>query len=147
MFALKSSVRCRHLECLYKSFILPHLEYGGIIFDSANRSLLAKLDQVHYRAALLVSGCITGTNSQKVLKCLDWTTLECRRNEKKVILIYDVIHNNAPSYVQDVFNVYRCTHVQRLVRNQRVFAILVNTSSKLRKLTVCSSIVSWENLL
>jgi hypothetical protein len=68
------------------SCILPHLEYGAIIFDSANQGLLGQLDKLHYRAALTVSGCIQGTNTQKVLRCLDCMSLEDRRKEKKMFL-------------------------------------------------------------
>jgi hypothetical protein len=64
------------------SYILPHLEYGAIIFDSANQNLLGQLDKIHYRAALAVSDCIPGTNTHKVLRCLDWMTLGERRRKK-----------------------------------------------------------------
>jgi hypothetical protein len=58
-------VKSKHLELINMSFIIPHLEYGSVIFDSANQSLINKLDQIHYRAALLVSGCIQGTSKIK----------------------------------------------------------------------------------
>jgi hypothetical protein len=54
-------------------------------------NILAKLDQIHYRAALIVSGCIWGSNCSKVLNwCLDWMTLQQRRAVKKAVLMYDV---------------------------------------------------------
>jgi hypothetical protein len=34
--AHEKTVRSRHLEIIYMSYILPHLEYGAVIFDSAN---------------------------------------------------------------------------------------------------------------
>ena len=146
LIALKASVRSKHLEQLYKCFILPHLEFGAIVFDSANLSFLAKLDQVHYRAALLVSGCMRGTSAIKVLKCVDWATLDQRRSEKKLVLMYDVTNFNAPSYVQDIFQQYRNVPAQRVLRHHRDFVVPVNTSVKFRKSTVFSSITLWENL-
>jgi hypothetical protein len=143
---LKMSVKSKHLERMYKAFILPHLEYGGIIYDSANQSLLAKLEQVQYRAALIVSGCIKGTNNQKVLKCLDWMKLEKRRDEKKLVLMFDVTHSNTPSYVQEAFNKYRNLHANRRLRNHRNFLIPTNASTLRRKSTVCSSIKLWDCL-
>jgi hypothetical protein len=69
--ALKATVQSRHLEKIYMSFVLPHLEYGSILFDSSSQNLLGQLDKIHYRAAVRISGCILGS-TQKVLKCLDW---------------------------------------------------------------------------
>jgi hypothetical protein len=140
------SVKSKHLERMYKAFILPHLEYGGIIYDSANQSLLSKLEQVQYRAALIVSGCIKGTNNQNVLKCLDWMKLEKRRDEKKLVLMFDVTHSNTPSYVQEAFNKYRSLHANRRLRNRRNFLIPINASTLRRKSTVCSSIKLWDCL-
>jgi hypothetical protein len=86
--ALKLKLESRHLERLYFSFILPHLEYGSVIFDSAKVTPLSRLDQIHYRAALIVSGCIQGTACNKVFKCLDWMPLSQRRHEKKLLFMY-----------------------------------------------------------
>jgi hypothetical protein len=82
LIVLKQSVRLRHLERIYMSYILPLLEFGAIILDSANQNLLCQLDKIHYRADLAVSGCILGTNTHKVLRCLDWMTLGERREKK-----------------------------------------------------------------
>jgi hypothetical protein len=97
--ALKKNVRSRHLERIYVSYIVPHLEYGAIIFDSANQGLLGQFDKIHYRAALTVSGCIQGTNTQKVLQCLDWLSLEDRRKEKKMVFMYDYSSDSLPPYL------------------------------------------------
>jgi hypothetical protein len=99
--ALTSSVQSKHLERIYQFFILPHLEYSSIIFDAAGKSQLAKLDKKHYRASLLVSGCIHGTSACKILHHLGWMSLQDRRNEKKAMLAYDFHNNQLPSYVSE----------------------------------------------
>jgi hypothetical protein len=52
---LSHSLKPKHIEKLYMSFIFPHLEYGSLIFDGTNQYILSKLDNIHYRAALNVS--------------------------------------------------------------------------------------------
>jgi hypothetical protein len=52
------------------------------------------MDKIHYRAALMVSGCLWGSNNAKVFKCLVWMTLGQRRQEKKLVLMYDVENDN-----------------------------------------------------
>jgi hypothetical protein len=74
---------------VYHTFILPHLQYGSILFDSANKTYFSKLDRIDYRMGLLVSGCVHRTSTNKVLGCLGWMSLQARRSEKKIILVYD----------------------------------------------------------
>jgi hypothetical protein len=141
--ALKQTVQSKHLERLYFSFILPHLEYGSIIFDSANASILAKLEQIHYRAALIVSGCIWGSNRTKVFKCLDWMTLEQRRVEKKLVLMYDIENRHITTYVLDNFVQYRNPIFDVRLRNHQPYRLPVNVSLRFAKSTVPSSIKLW----
>ena len=88
LMSLKCTLQSSHLEKIYVSFILPHLEYCSIVFDSANYCFLNKLDQVHYRAACIISGCMPGTSRVKVLNCLGWLSLKSRRDQKKCILMF-----------------------------------------------------------
>ena len=47
------------LLTIYKSFIRPHLDYGGIVFSQTdNESFISKLEQVQYNAALAITGAI-----------------------------------------------------------------------------------------
>jgi hypothetical protein len=73
-------------------------KYGGNIIwlaKESNPSFLKKLNPfwkdvyILYRAALIVSGCIHGTNKNNVLNCLGWMTLADRRKEKNSLLMYD----------------------------------------------------------
>jgi hypothetical protein len=52
------------------------------MFDGTNQYILPKLDKIHYRAALIVSGAIHGSSCQKVLACLGWMSLANHRREK-----------------------------------------------------------------
>lgn len=145
---LKHSINSKHLEKIYYSFILPHLEYCSVIFDSANINVLSRLDQVHYRAGLIVSGCVQGTNHQKVFNCLGWSTLGQRRTVKKLTLIFDVEHNLLPAYVQSSFIKYRRPIAFRndRLRNQINYNVPVNVSNRYTKSTVIDSIRQWNSL-
>ena len=144
--SLKTSLQSSHLEKMYFSFILPHLEYCSIIFDSANMNILSRLDQIHYHAALIVSGCIWGTSCEKTFKCLGWMTLEQRRREKKMVLMFDVENNNLPKYVNDNFTVFKNPVVDNRLRNQRPYILPPRMSLKFRKSTVASAISIWCSL-
>jgi hypothetical protein len=64
-----------------------------IILDSTSKYNLAKFDHIHYRGGLLVSGCIQGTSTEKVLACLGWMSLKDRRS----LNTKDFRHNMLPS--------------------------------------------------
>ena len=58
---------CSALLIIYKCFIRPHLDYGGVIYDQPNLSSLAsKIESVQYNAALPITGAIRGTSKEKL---------------------------------------------------------------------------------
>lgn len=144
--SLKHSIQSKHLEKLYFSFVLPHLEYGSLIFTSANAGILAKLDQVHYRAALIVSGCIKGTSRVKVFRCLDWMSLEERRNEKKLVLMFDVENDSVPDYVANNFIEFRNPVLDERLRNICPYRLPARVSQRFSKSTVPTCIKLWNGL-
>ena len=49
----------KSLLTIYKSFVRPHLDYGGIIYDNpVNESLINKLEKVQCQASLAITGYI-----------------------------------------------------------------------------------------
>ena len=49
----------KSLLTIYKSFVRPHLDYGGIIYDNpVNESLINKLEKVQCQASLAITGDI-----------------------------------------------------------------------------------------
>ena len=55
------------LLTIYKSFIRPHLDYGGIIYDQVYNALFhQKLELLQYNACLAITGVIRGTSREKL---------------------------------------------------------------------------------
>ena len=77
--ALSFKMPSKHLEKIHNTFMIPILDYGDILYQSAPKFNLAALDRVHYRAACNVSGVIHGSSTVKVLRNLNWQTLDSRR--------------------------------------------------------------------
>ena len=50
------------LITIYKSFIRPHLDYIGILYDQTfNNSFHERLESIQYNAALAITGTIRGS--------------------------------------------------------------------------------------
>ena len=61
---------------IYKSFIRPHLDYGDIVYDRAfNESFHKYLESIQYNAAIVITGAIRGTSSEKLLRIFKIETL------------------------------------------------------------------------
>ena len=70
----------KSLLTIYKSFVRPHLDYGGIIYDNpVNESLINKLEKIQYQACLAITGDIQGTLREGLYKELGLESLQRRR--------------------------------------------------------------------
>lgn len=145
LFCLSHSLKSCHLNTIYKSFINPHFEYCDIIYNGANATVLDRLDRIHYRAAILVSGCIHGSNRKKVLSVLNWKELADRRNERLLTYMYKVNNDRSPVYVTSIFDRYRFIP-GRPLRNFNPYHIPAHSSSKLRNSPLFKLISAWNNL-
>ena len=55
------------LLTIHKSFVRPHLDYGDILYDKPNHEHFQnKLEKVHYRACLAMTGAIQGASRTKL---------------------------------------------------------------------------------
>ena len=64
---LQSSLPRAALITIYKAFVIPHLDYGDVLYDqSFNTSFHEKLGFVQYSACLALAGAIRGTSKEKV---------------------------------------------------------------------------------
>ncbi len=66
-------------ETLYKSLVLPLLEYGGVLFDNCTLYLKLRLESFHHQAAIVCTCAFRNTSYNKLLDELGWQTLEDRR--------------------------------------------------------------------
>ena len=67
---ISSYVSREVLDQVYKLYVRPHLEYGGIIYHKYDPDmkldLTKKLEQTQYSATLAVSGTWRGTSRQRL---------------------------------------------------------------------------------
>ena len=59
------------LITIYKSFIRPYLNYGGILYDKAfNASFHQKIESIQYNASVAITGAIRGSSREKIYQQL-----------------------------------------------------------------------------
>ena len=91
-------------EAANKSMVRPILEYGSTVWDPHCIGLNDELENVHKRAARFVprnysyeTGRMTG-----ILKELKWETLQKRRKDNRLILLYKGLKGKARIVTDDL---------------------------------------------
>ena len=88
------------LLTLYKSFIIPDLNYGDIIYDQAyNAPFHQKLELLQYNACLAITGAIRGTSREKLYEELGLESLQLRRWFRKLSCFYKLFKSEHPHYL------------------------------------------------
>ena len=89
---------------VYNALIQPYFDYSGEIWDCFNKGLSHRLQKLQNRAARLIMG-LKNEHSQSTiaLKSLGWMTLEERRAQLKVKLMFKTVNGLAPQRLCDIF--------------------------------------------
>ena len=96
---LSKYVSRKVLDMSYKLYVRPYLDYGDVIYHNQRQDLMNLIEQVQYKAALLVSGCWQGTSREKLYQELGWESLSDRRWCRRMTMFYKISNGMTPSYL------------------------------------------------
>ena len=108
------------LNMSYKLYVRPHLDYGDVIYHNQRTDMMNLIEQVQYKAGLIVSGCWQGTNREKLNEELGWESLSDRRWFRRLNLFYKISNGLAPSYLADHIPQRSVTNISLRTRNQNI---------------------------
>jgi len=97
---LSKYVSRKVLDMAYKLYIRPHLDYGDVIYHNQRMDLMNLIEQVQYKAALIVSGW-QGTSRERLYDELGWESLSERRWFRRMTMFYKISNGMAPSYLME----------------------------------------------
>ena len=91
----------RSLLCIYKSFVMPHLDYADVIYDQPhNESFCNKIESIQYNAALSITGTIKGTSRERLYQELGLESLRERRWYHRLVYLFKIVSGSSPSYLK-----------------------------------------------
>ena len=102
---------CTSLLAIYKSFVRPHLEYGDVIYNEPNNSVLSdKIESVEYNAALAMTGTIRRTSKEKSYLQLGLESLKDRRWLRQMPYLYKIISTKLPPCLYELIPSLQMSH-------------------------------------
>ena len=80
-------------ELLCKTLVRPVMEYAAIVWDPSTQENIRKVEMVQRRCARFVQGDYRRTSSvSAMLNQLKWASLQERRAQQKVGMVYSILH-------------------------------------------------------
>ena len=89
----------RSLETMYKSFILPHLDYADVVWDNCTEFLSNTLECLHLEALRIITGSVKGTSHLKLYEESGFCSLQERRRRHKLLTFKKITFGMCPSYL------------------------------------------------
>ena len=96
---LRLSVPRYALLILYRSYILPFLDYGDVICDNISTADSCRLEKVQTTAAKLILGCMQTTSNLKILNELSMSPLHLRRNCHILFAFHKILLGPCPIFL------------------------------------------------
>ena len=97
--SLKYRISRKSLEIIYKSFIMPHFDFGDVIWDNCSNDLSNQLETLHLEALRIIVGAVRGTNHAKLYQESGFSSLKQRRRRHKILLYFKIVHQLVPHYL------------------------------------------------
>ena len=93
---------CRKVKQMpYTTYIRPTVEYASPVWDPHTKRNTNKIEMVQRRCARYVTGNFDRTSSvTSMLNCLSWPTLEERRRQYRLAVMYRILHNQVDIHWQ-----------------------------------------------
>ena len=129
---------------VFKSFVLPCLEYGDVVYNSAEFKYSKRLNAIQRQAALFCTSAYRHTETKTLFRELGWMTLSDRREIHQLTLFFKIINRFTPKYLYNLL-----PPVQHNVVNTRQNPHSTPykcRTEKFKKTYIPSLIIKWSKL-
>ena len=99
MMPLKFKISRNSLEIMYKSFVVPVLEYGIIVWGGTYDTDIIKLEKIHVDAMRLITGATARSNIAELYKETAFLSIRDRIDNLTLTMLYKTKNNLSPGYL------------------------------------------------
>ena len=93
----------KSLETMFKSFILPLLDYADVIWDNCTQYQTLALEEIQLDAIRTIIGSVRGTSHELLYRESVFVRLQERRKRHKLILYFKYVNNLLPDHLNEKF--------------------------------------------
>ena len=136
---------CHHAV---RALVTSRLDYCNSLFSVLSARNKKKLESIQNRSARLIFAVsrTTHTHTTPLLKDLHWLPFQKRIWFKLCLYIYKILHQSAPTYLQNLISVYTPTRTLRSASDKSLLTIPRSSLSIGDKRFNVSAAKFWNNL-
>ena len=101
--SFKDRLSRKALETMYRSFILPQLDYGDVIWDNCSLKLAEEMESLHLDAIRTIIGAVYGTSHQKLYTESGLRLYEKDASDKNVYYVPQDCSRKYPDFLERTF--------------------------------------------
>ena len=90
-------------KLLYRSFVLPHLDYCSVVWNNCGATLTGHMERMQNYALRVILRKPPLTSSELLRRTLGWTTLKARWHNAMLCQVHRCCTNQAPPYLCSKF--------------------------------------------
>ena len=134
------------LENVYTSYIRPILEYGHIVYDNITDHNIRRLEAIQRKAAIACTGAYVNTSHERLLRELNWPTLQARREYAKLVVLYKIVNGHVPPYLRSILPPLRHVVNPNTLRNQQDLSLPPVRLQSFKSSFIPSTVKKWNSL-
>ena len=145
--SLKYKLPRKTLDTLYCSTIRPIIEYGIVVYYEAGTELASLIENIQYKAGLLVTGALKNTSYNRIMNELGWEPISGRVKLLRSTILYKVISGDMCRYFSSyILNRLRRNELDYNLRNRQQFTVPLHRTQRYSRSFIPSSTSLWNNL-
>ena len=134
------------LVTIYKSLVLPHLDYCSAVWGCIGNGLSQKLEKLQNRAARIITGSGWDVRFAQILLALIWKSLADRRAKQLKSLMLKTVNNLVSEYLSGKLASVNTIHRHNLRGAQHNLFIPRPDTEALKKSFRHRGAVTWNSL-
>ena len=116
LYRMRSTFTSAARLTLVQMVILPMLDYGDVIYRSACKGSLQKLDVLYHSAIRFATNAPFKTHHCTLYSSVNWPSLHTRRNTHWLMLIYKTLLGLSPPYLCQLLQITSSAYTTRSAR-------------------------------
>ena len=146
MMPLKFKINRQSLEIMYKSFVMPVLEYGLIVWGGTYNTDILKLERIQLDALRLISGATARSSMAAVYKETSFVSIRERIDYLSLVMLYRIKNDLSPDYLKCLLPADNTEVIHYNLRNNRNIKLPFSRLESFRRSFFPRAIRLWKAL-